>query len=210
MLRPGGGHGRLRRWEERKEALNRLLVALQSQVLGARGFGELAVPVDQRGLRVGIVLEDRIGPVRAPRGRPRSGRLRPRPGSAPPQTSACSSPRHRERFSQGASGRSRRACRPRAFASSGERTRVTSDALSQFTHRIAMSAPPPGCAKASSLGTGSEEPQSGQVRPFSRAIRAARRCCWSESHALLATSLVYPVLTCRCAYLRIYGGVMKL
>src|SRR5919199_3154241 len=77
--------------------------------------------------------------------------------------------------------------RPRAFASSGERTRVTSDALSQFTHRIAMSAPPPGCARASSFGTGSEEPHSGQVRPFSRAIRAARSFCWSESHALLAT-----------------------
>jgi hypothetical protein len=66
---------------------------------------------------------------------------------------------------QGASGRSRSACRPKALASSGERTRVTSDALSQFTHRIAMSAPPLGHARAS--GTGSEEPLSGQARSFS-------------------------------------------
>ena len=58
-----------------------------------------------------------------------------------------------------------------------------------------MSAPPPGCVRASSSGTGSEEPQSGQVRPFSRAIRAARRLCRSESHALLAKPSVYLVPT---------------
>jgi hypothetical protein len=100
--------------------------------------------------------------------------------------------------SQGVSERSPSAWpRPRAFASSGERTRVTSDALSQFTHRIAMSAPPPECTLTSSSGTGSEEPQSGQLRSFSRAIRVARRFCCSESHALLTTSSVYPVPTRR-------------
>jgi hypothetical protein len=50
------------------------------------------------------------------------------------------------RGSQRASGRPRSAWpKPKAFASSGERTKVTSDALSQFTQRIAISAPPPGC-----------------------------------------------------------------
>lgn len=37
-------------------------------------------------------------------------------------------------------------------------------------------------------GTGSEEPQSGQLSPFSCAIRAARRFCWSERRGLLTTS----------------------
>jgi hypothetical protein len=62
-----------------------------------------------------------------------------------------------------------------------------------------------GCARASSSGTGSEEPQSGQVRPFSRAIRAARRFRWSESHALLATSSVYLARTRRRYYQRVSG-----
>ncbi len=44
--------------------------------------------------------------------------------------------------------------------------RVTSEALSPFMHRIAMSAPPSECVWASPSGTGSEEPQSGQVRPL--------------------------------------------
>ena len=98
--------------------------------------------------------------------------------------------------SQGVSERSPSAWpRPRAFASSGDRTRVISDALSQSTHRIAMSAPPPECTLTSSSGTGSEEPQSGQLRPFSRAIRAARCLCRSESHTQLATPSVYLVPT---------------
>ena len=85
---------------------------------------------------------------------------------------------------QGASGRSRRECRPRAFASSGERTRAISVALSQSSQRIVTSAPPPEHVRASPFGTGSEDPQSGQVRPLSRAIPAARRLCWSESRTL--------------------------
>ena len=44
----------------------------------------------------------------------------------------------------GAYGRSRCACRTKAFAYSGKGMRVSSDALSQFTQRIAMSAPPLG------------------------------------------------------------------
>jgi hypothetical protein len=95
---------------------------------------------------------------------------------------------------KGAYGRSRNACRPRAFASSGERTRVISVAFSQSSHRIATSAPP-RCARTSSFGTGSEDPQSGHVRPFSCAIRAARRFCMSESRVSPVTTLVYPTPT---------------
>jgi hypothetical protein len=80
------------------------------------------------------------------------------------------------------SGRSRSAWpRPSAFASSGERTRAPSDTPSQFSHRIAISTPLPGCTCTSSSGTGSEEPQSGQVRSFYRASRVAFRFCSSES-----------------------------
>ena len=46
-------------------------------------------------------------------------------------------------------------------------------------------------ARASPSGTGSDEPQSGQVSFFSRAIRAAWRFCRSESRAFLATPSVY-------------------
>jgi hypothetical protein len=92
---------------------------------------------------------------------------------------------------QGASGRSCNECRPRAFASSGVRTRAISVALSQSSQRIVTSAPPPERARTSSFGTGSEDPQSGQVRPLSRAIPAARRLCWSESRTLP----VYPPST---------------
>jgi hypothetical protein len=63
----------------------------------------------------------------------------------------------------GASGKSRSACRPRAFASSGERTSVISVAFSQSSQRIARSAPP-GCAHAWSFGTGSEDPQAGACK----------------------------------------------
>jgi hypothetical protein len=73
---------------------------------------------------------------------------------------------------------------------SGERTRVIPDVLSQFTHRITLSAPPPGCAQASSPGTSSEESQSGHPRFFSHAICAAGSFCWSESLALLATASI--------------------
>ncbi len=55
-------------------------------------------------------------------------------------------------------------CRPRAFASSGERARATSEASSQ---RLGTPVPPSGRATSSpSLGTGTEEPQLGQVRAF--------------------------------------------
>src|SRR5918993_3968066 len=43
-----------------------------------------------------------------------------------------------------------------------------------------------------SFGTGSEDPQSGQVRPFSRAIRVARRFCRSESRALSQAKCALP------------------
>jgi hypothetical protein len=50
---------------------------------------------------------------------------------------------------QGASGRSPNECRPRASASSGERTRAISEALSHSSQRIATSAPPrPGGSRA--------------------------------------------------------------
>jgi hypothetical protein len=73
-----------------------------------------------------------------------------------------------------------------AFASSGER-RAISNALSQ---RIAISAPPSGCTLTSSFGVGSEEPQSGQLRPLCCASRTARRLCSSES-VIFAEQLLY-------------------
>lgn len=51
------------------------------------------------------------------------------------------------------------------------------------------------------LGTGSEEPQSGQVRPFSRAIRVSRRFRRSVSHLFLAMLPVYPTPTHGCSLL---------
>ena len=79
----------------------------------------------------------------------------------------------------------------RRFASSGERTRAISVALSQSSQRIVTSAPPPERARTSSFATGSEDPQSGQVSALSRAIPAARRFCWSESLTLPVTLPVY-------------------
>jgi hypothetical protein len=119
------------------------------------------------------------------------------PGS--PQGAACS--RRSRRFDivggkqlvcQGvSSGRSRSAWpRPRAFASSGESTRAISDALSQLSQHIAISAPPSECSWTSSFGVGSEEPQSGQLSPFCCASRTAWRLCSPES-AILAEQLLY-------------------
>ena len=107
--------------------------------------------------------------------------------------------RRASRGRQGDPGRSPSECRPRASASLGERTRAISEAPSHSSQRITTSAPPSGRASSSppSLGKGPEEPQSGQVRPFSRAIRVRRRFSRSVSQALLATPPVYPTPTHR-------------
>src|SRR5215208_6304371 len=96
----------------------------------------------------GVSCELRIAPVLYGR-RSEEGVQREDPGGVP----------FGER--QGTCGRSPSECKPRAFASSGERARAISDAPSHSSQRIETSAPPSECARTSSLGTGSDPPQSG-------------------------------------------------
>jgi hypothetical protein len=93
-------------------------------------------------------------------------------------------------------------------SSSGERTRAISEAPSHPSQRIGKSTPP-GRAPISPpfSGTGPEEPQSGQLRPFSRAIRVRRRFSRSVSHALLATLPVYLTPAHRRLLLPLFTGV---
>jgi hypothetical protein len=112
---------------------------------------------------------------------------------------------------QGASGAPPSECKPSASASLGERTTAISEMPPHASQHIGTSKPPSGRSFSSPpcFGTGSEDPQSGQVRPFSRARRLSWRSCGSVSGAFLATPRVYPILVHRRFFLPLFTGVCR-